>query len=64
MKFFNLSSGNAILMTYHLMVLPFLWYYLFMVKTPPFKAALPIFQAGEAGIEPATYGFGDRCSAN
>ena len=21
-------------------------------------------EAGEAGIEPATYGFGDRCSAN
>ena len=32
-------------------------------KTPPIETALPIDQAGQAGIEPATPGFGDRCSA-
>jgi hypothetical protein len=28
------------------------------------KAVFRFLKTGEAGIEPATYGFGDRCSAN
>ena len=36
------------------------------MKTPPHRAlreTVSSTQAGQAGIEPATYGFGDRCSA-
>jgi hypothetical protein len=32
-------------------------------KTPPFETALPTYQAGQAGIEPTTPAFGERCSA-
>ena len=33
------------------------------VKTPPMKTALTRSQAGQAGIEPTTPAFGERCSA-